>query len=196
MGAAMKDGDLQAALHQVLGNLKADEAAADDDCGFRLLLLDEVGDGERVLDGAQREDALVVGAGNVGLDCLGAGGKDELVVALVVFLAGFEVLHVNFLGIAVDCRDLGLHANVDVEALLEALGRLYGELLALFDDAADVVRFAAVGIRDVAGALEDDDLGVLVVAAQTCCCAGTAGNATDDYNFHSFSFECIECGST
>ena len=55
-------------------------------------------------------------------------------------------------------------------------------LLAVGDHAADVVGQAAVGERDVAAALEDEDFGVFVHAAQPRGARRAAGHAADDQN--------------
>jgi len=57
-------------------------------------------------------------------------------------------------------------AHVDVEAALEELRARQQWVLLLFDDAADEVGQAAVGEGDVGAALEGDDVGIFVVAAQ------------------------------
>lgn len=61
--AALHHGHLEPALAEVLGHLEADEARAHHGDAPRPLALDEVGDAVGVLDGAQREQALAVLAG-------------------------------------------------------------------------------------------------------------------------------------
>ena len=62
---------------------------------------------------------------------------------------------------AVDRGDLVVHAHVEVEAGAERCWGLQEQVLAVLDDTAEVVGQPAVGERDVAAALEHDDLGVL-----------------------------------
>ena len=158
--AALHHGHLEPALAEVLGHLEADEARAHHGDAPRPLALDEVGDAVGVLDGAQREQALAVLAGQPRHDRARAGGEDELVVALDVLAAIIEPANGDGAGLGVDGDGLLAHAHVDVEARTEALGRLQRELGAVGDGAADVVRQAAVGVAHVAGALDHDDLGV------------------------------------
>lgn len=176
--AALHHGHLEPALAEVLGHLEADEARAHHGDAPRPLALDEVGDAVGVLDGAQREQALAVLAGQPRHDRARAGGEDELVVALDVLAAIIEPANGDGAGLGVDGDGLLAHAHVDVEARTEALGRLQRELGAVGDGAADVVRQAAVGVAHVAGALDHDDLGVLVQAAQAGGGGGPAPPAT------------------
>src|SRR5699024_5280041 len=104
-----------------------------------------------------------------------AGGEDEVVVAQFV---GFALLRldVDGLGFAVDARGGGVDADVQVEAGAQGFRGLEQQGAAVLDDAAEVVRQAAVGEGDVAGGLEDDDLGGFVAAAE----AGSGGHAPGD----------------
>ena len=85
----------------------------------------------------------------------------------------------------------GLHfvayAHVHVEACAEAFGGLQGEGALVGDGAADVVGQAAVGVRDVAGTLEYDDLGRLIEAPKPGRRRGAAGHASYDNDFHGSS---------
>lgn len=71
--AALHHGHLEPALAEVLGHLEADEARAHHGDAPRPLALDEVGDAVGVLDGAQREHALAVLAGQPRHDRARAG---------------------------------------------------------------------------------------------------------------------------
>ena len=72
----------------------------------------------------------------------------------------------------------------DAEPPPEALGRLQGQLPLILDDPADVVGQAAVGVGDVARALEDDDLGLLVQTAEPGCGRCAARDSAHDHDFH------------
>ena len=67
-----------------------------------------------------------------------------------------------------------------VEEIAEPLGRGHQQLLPVGDHAADVIRQAAVGERDVAAPLEDEDFGVFIHAAEPRGARGPAGHAADD----------------
>ena len=188
MAPALDQGDVHAALAQVLGHLQADEPRAHHGGAARAGALDEVVDGEGVLHGAQGEQPVAVDARQVGDDRAGAGGEDELVVGLGVDLAAPDVAHGDGARRPVDRHGLVAHAHVDVEAGAEALRGLEGELRAVRDDVAHVVGQAAVGVAHVAGALEDDDLRALVQAAQAGGGRGPSGHAPDDDDLHDGSF--------
>ena len=80
----------------------------------------------------------------------------------------------------VDVDDLGVDADVEAEALEELLGCLEEQVVLVLDDAADVVRQAAVGVGDVTRPLDHHDLGLLVEATQ----AGGRRHAAGDTPHH------------
>lgn len=73
-----------------------------------------------------------------------------------------------------------IDADVDVEAIHQQPRGLEQQRCALRDDAADVVRQAAVGELDVAGGPQDDDLAILVVTTKTGRRRHTIGDTTND----------------
>ena len=184
MLAALHDRDFKAPFAQVLGHLQPDEAGAHDGGAPRLLAVDEVGDCVGILDGAQREQAPGIDAGKVGRHGAGAGGQDQLVVALDVLGAVVQATHGDGAGGAVDGDDLLAHAGIDVEAVAEALRCLRVTFGAIGDGTADVVGQAAGGVFHKAGALDHDDLGVLIQTAQTGRGGCSSGDAADDDDFH------------
>ncbi len=112
LGQGLDERDLQALVDEVLGDLDADEAAADDDGG---LLTANGGDhGVGVLDVAQGEGAL--DAGDRWAHRARAGGEDHLVIRQFLGRPGGEVAHVDDLVLAVDARGLGGDAHVEAEA--------------------------------------------------------------------------------
>ena len=118
----------------------------------------------------------------------GAGGQHELVVGLDVLAARRELAHGDGLRRAVDRQHLVPGAHVEGEGLPQALRGLQQQRLAILDVAADVVRQAAVGERDVVVALEDDDVGALIEPAQARGSRHPAGDAADDHNLHGEPF--------
>lgn len=69
----------------------------------------------------EEEEAREVNAWDRGFEGVGAGGENELVVALYCRGAGLQVLHGDGLGRAVNARHFMLRLDQDVEALLERL---------------------------------------------------------------------------
>ena len=84
------------------------------------------------------------------------------------------------MGHGIDVHDLAVDADVEAEALVELLRRLEQQVVLVLDDAADEVGQPAVGVGDVSGALEDDDLDRLVEAAEAGGGRHPAGDAADD----------------
>ena len=73
-------------------------------------------------------------------------------------------------------------ANFDAEHIAEPLGRGDEQLLAVGDDFAEIIGQAAVGERDIAAALEDDDFRLLVHPPQPRRTRSPARHAADDQN--------------
>ena len=125
------------------------------------MLVQEIVDAEGVFDGAEGEDALVrLHKGRP--HRLRPRRIDQLIVAFRILLAVGEVTHAHLFLLAQDLHRLAVHAHVHIEAAQKTFRRLQGQLFAVLDDAAYVVRKPAVGVRNVAAAFEHDDLRALV----------------------------------
>ena len=173
-----------ARLREALGHLEADETAAYDDGSLHARRGDVVFHPERVLNGAQSKNALVVYARHIGHGGLRARREQQLVIALGVLAAGLRLADGDRLGLRVYRDDLAVHAHVDVEPRLEAPGRLERQRPLVGDIAADVIRQPAVGIGHIPAALKNDDLGALVYAAEPRRGSRAAGDAADYNHFH------------
>ena len=180
----LHDGHVQPQVAQVLGHFQADETAAAHNGRARAFRVDELLHGEGVLHGAQGEQAIESYAGKLRPRGAGAGREDELVVGLFEHLSGFKIAHGHHMARRVDGLHFVAYAHVHVEAGAEALGGLQGEGALVGDGAADVIGQAAVGVRDVAGTLEYDDLGRLIEAPKPGRRRGAAGHASYDNDFH------------
>ena len=113
------------------------------------------------------------------------GRKHQGVVPLDGRGAGGEVLHLDGLILAVDAADFVPRADFDVEEIAEPLGRGHQQPLSIGDRAADVVRQAAVGERDVAGPLENEDFRPFIHAAEPRGARRPSGHAAG--NQHTFA---------
>ena len=71
-------------------------------------------------------------------------------------------------------------ADLDAEEVAEPLGRGDQQLPAVGNHAAKIIRQAAIGERHVAAALEDEDLRILIHAAEPSGTGSAAGHAADD----------------
>ena len=184
MRKALDNGDLHPQLPQVLRQLHADEAAARQHGGPGTVPVDVLLDAEGVLYGAQGEQLVDADAREPRLSGLGAGGEEQLVVALLKCLPGLQICHGDRLSFRVDGSDLVAHLHADPEAGEEALRRLERQLLGIGDHASDVVWQAAVGVRDVPGPLKDHDLRLFVQPADTGRGGSAARHAAYDDNLH------------
>lgn len=180
LGRGLDEGDLQAAVDEVLRDLEADGAADDDHGGAGAL--DRRHDRVGVLDVAQDEGALHAGHGRADGD--GARGQDEDVVAPLLLPAGGEVPDAQHVPVPVGVDDLVAHPDVEAEPGAQGLRGVQEQRGALLDDAAHVVEQAAVGEGHVAAALVHPDLGVLQQSAQTGGRGHSAGDAAHDDDSH------------
>ena len=124
--------------------------------------------------------AGAVDAGNGRFERGGAGGEDQRVVGLFVFVTGVEGAHSDAPGLAVDAQHLGTHAHIEVEPGAQALRGLQQQVVRRNDLAADKVGQTAVGKRDVGSAFENGDVRLFRKPAGTRGRAGSAGDAADD----------------
>ena len=184
MRKALDNGDLHPQLPQVLRQLHADEAAARQHGGPGTVQVDVLLDAEGILYGAQGEQLVDADAREPRLSGLGAGGEEQLVVALLKFLPGLQICHGDRLFFRMDGSDLVAHLHADPEAGEKALRRLERQLLGIGDHASDVVWQAAVGVRDVPGPLKDHDLRLFVQPADTGRGGSAARHAAYDDNLH------------
>ena len=173
----LDDRDRDARVAEVLGRLEADEAGADHDA-----------DDGRAADGAEEVLGVLDGAQHLHPVEAGdrrphrhrAGAQHELVERQLVLAAVGGGAHGHAVPGRVDADDLGADADVEAEALEQLLGRLQEQVVLVLDDAADVVRQAAVGVGDVTGPLDHHDLGPLVEAPEP----GGRGHATGHPTHH------------
>ncbi len=180
-------GGVDPGVDQVLRHLQADEAAPHHHGGAGALPLQEGANAEGVLHRPQGEDALQVDAGQGRTDGPGPGGEDQLVIGLSVLAAVAQPPDGDGVLLRLDGQDLVLDPDVDAEPGLEALRGLEGQDPLVLDGPPDVVGQAAVGVGDIAAPLQNDDLGLLVQAAQAGRRGGPSGHASDDDDFHDAS---------
>ena len=182
-------GHPDAAVDQVLRHLHADEAAAHHQGPLGPLEGHIVVDPVAVLHVPQGEHLGQVrpGEGRAYGGC--AGGYQQLVIGLVVLLAGGLAPHRDHLPRPVDLEHLGLHPHIHTEPCLHGGGGLEQQALPVGDGPADVRGQSAVGEGDVPAPLEEDDLRPLVQTAEPRRSAGAARHAADDDDLHVlFSF--------
>ena len=195
LAGPLDDGDIHPQLPQILRQLQADEAAAGQDGGLGVMGIDVVLDTEGVLYGAQGEQLLQPHAGKPGLGGLGAGREDQLVVGLLKFRPGLQILDGDGFFVRMEGGDLMSHPHIHPEAVKEALRRLEGQGLRVLDHPADVVGQAAVGVGDVPRPLKDHDLRLFVQPAQPGRRRGPSRYAADDDYLHvnaSFPFFALQ----
>ena len=179
-GGRLRHRHVEAAMPQLLGHFESDVTAAHHDGAATLAILRPRHDAFHVGDVAHHEMVRALDAGDGRPQRRCARGKNQRVVGLLVFAAGFQLAHPDAPGGAIDADDLGFDAHIQIEARLEALGRLHQQAVLLGDFTADEIRQSAVGKRHMRAALEDDDLAVLAQPPRACRRAGPAGDAADD----------------
>jgi len=123
-----------------------------------------------------------IDAGNRRLECLGARGKDELVVGKRVFAFRLEITDGHFPFLRVDPHGFMKRPDIEAEPLFERFGRLENEVVPIFDDVSDMVGQSAVGETDVRTAFENDDVGMLVETTGPGGGRCSSGNPADDHN--------------
>ena len=80
-----------------------------------------------------------------------------------------------------------MRPGVDGEHVAEHVGRRHQQFRFIWYDPANVIGQTTVRIGNIGPALDHDDLSVLVQAPQPGGAGGTAGDSTNDNDFHASS---------
>ena len=167
---------------EVFRHLQTDEAAADDGRRGRPLPIHDGPDPIHVVHVPEGVDTLPVDAGNGGPQRGGAGGQNELVVALGIL--SLRPSHQKGFGLFVNAQRLMSHPDVNVESGSHHLRGLQQQILPILDDVAHIIGKPAVGVADIAPPLHNDDLRALVQPADSRRRRRSACHASHDHNLH------------
>ena len=180
LGRFFRHRHVEPAVPQLLSHFESDVAAADYDGATTLAIVRPRHDFLHIGDASHHEMVRALDSGDGRFQWRCARGKYQCIVGFFVFAAGFTLLHPDAPGGTVDTDDLSFDARIQIEARLEALGRLHQQAVLLGDFTPDKIRQSAVGKRHVRAALEDDDLAVLAPPSRACGRASPTRDATDD----------------
>ena len=111
-------------MPELFGHLEADVAAAHNNRATGLAILDPRHDVLHVGDVAHGKVAWAVNARNWRAQRRGTGGQNQRVVRLFIFAAGRQFADFDNLRRAVNGKDFGADADVEVEPGAESIGRL------------------------------------------------------------------------
>ena len=170
----------QSALHEVFRHLDADETTAHDD-GLRALaeadsrLLHSLG----IFHRADGMDGFLLDAGNRRDERMRSGREQKLVVVLRHRLS---VLRANGNLVAIRCngRHFALRPHIERKHRPQPFRRLHEQAVLLLDDAASIIRQAAIRKRHMAAALDEHDVRRFIETAQTRCRRRTSSHAADN----------------
>ena len=87
-----------------------------------------------------------------------------------------------------DGGDFVMDLHIDTEAGIETFRCLKSQSIGIFNDISNIIRQAAVGIRNITGPFENNNLCFFIQSANPCRRGGTSGNSAYNYNFHIFVF--------
>ena len=135
----LHDRDKDATVMKVFRHLQSDEAGSDNKSLPHVFAFDILLDPVSIRDIAHREDTLQIDSRDRWFDRLGAGGEDQLVVALPVGFPGIQVCHSHSFFFDIETSDFRADPNVDLEAGGKALRSLDEQLFPIGDHSADVV---------------------------------------------------------
>ena len=180
----LDNGHIHAQFPQIFCQFQSNETAACQHSRFWMVLIDIFLDPEGILYRTQGKQLIDTNTGKSGLGRLCAGREDQLIIAFLEHLIGFQILHGNGLALRVDGGDLMAHLHVHAETGEEALRCLECQFFRVSDDIADIVRQSAVGVGNISRTLKHNDLCLFIQSADSCCSCGTASHASYDHNFH------------
>ena len=182
LGFELHQRHREPAMHQDLRHLQADVSTANHNRGLEPARIHHGLDRVHVRQTAEGKDPLVIGAGDRRADRLSAGAQNQSIIRLLVLCVFGLVVHDDGLGLAIDADDLAAGADIDVESLPHRLGSLDQKPYPVLDDAADVVRQAAIGEGNIAASFKQNDLGVFADPPGLSRRRRPARHATHDHN--------------
>src|SRR5450756_1378751 len=183
--------DVDLPLPQVLCDFDADEAPSDND-SLPDTSMDGLDDTVHIGDGPERIDALTVDARDGWAQGRTAGRQDELVIPVGRLGAGGEFFYSDCVCLPINTGYLMPRQEVDIEPLLHRRRCLDKQLAAICNDIAYVIGKPTIGETDVVSLFVNDDLRLLVEAAQARCSRSSPGVSTNNDDSHVFLlFPCL-----
>ena len=172
--------DRHTEVRELLDHLESDVAGTHHGGVARQNPLVPLDHGVHVRNGTKGEVTGPVDSGNRRAQRGRARSQDEVVVALRVDLVRLEVANLDVPGLSVDADRLAPSTNVEIESVLQALGSLDQQALAVLDLPTDVERKPAVRVRDETASFDHDDVRLFRQPTGPGGDAGTARDTTDD----------------
>ena len=135
----LNDRHLHAQFTQILRQFQADEAAACQDRGLRIILMNELFDAEGILHGPQRKHFFRADAGKPWLSGLSPRREEQLVIAFLKDFSAFQIPDRNTFSFRMDRDHLMMNLHCDPEAGEEAFRGLERQLFRILNDPADII---------------------------------------------------------
>ena len=105
--------------------------------------------------------------------------EEQLIVVFRVRRPLFRA-HRDFMTLRGDRRHFAFRPHIECEHRAQFFRRLHEQRSLFFDDAAGIIRQAAIRERHVTAALDEHDVRCFIQPTQTRCCRCSAGHAADD----------------
>ena len=133
-----------------------------------------------ILDRAEHADAVEAGQRRPDRRC--ARAQDECVVGKLPGRSAAGGAHRDVVPRRVYGDDLGADTHVQTEPVKESIGRLEQQIVLVLYHAADEVRQPAIGVGDMARALQHDDRRFLVQTTQSGGSRHPSRHPTNDHD--------------
>ncbi len=168
---------------EVFRHLQADESGSHHQGVFHPAVVHQSADPVRIRNGPEGVNRRMIETGNRRLYRRTSGGEEQLIVGFIVFPTRGQLFDPDLFLTGSDGQHLVTSAHLDVEQFLEPCGALQQQPSPLGDRIADVVRQAAVGIRNIIAPFKHDDFCSFVKSFEPCCRRHAGGNAANDKIF-------------
>ena len=136
--------DFKSGIRKIFSHLNTDISAANDNCFFRSFIFNKALYLHCVGDISQGENVRLVYALDVRTYRLCTGGKDQLVVAFLIYLARINPAYLHDMLFGNDLNSLVFNANIYIKSTAEALGSLQSKHSLVGDLTADIIRQTAI----------------------------------------------------
>ena len=182
MAGMLNHGHMKSAFPQVLRGFQSDKTAADHDRLFRPVL-HQCTECIHIRNRPERMYARIIRPRQSGSNGTRSGRQQQFIIRFRIFTA-VRPADRDSLFLTVQRNRLVLCTDLNIEPCLEFFLRHDQQGIPLRDYAAQMIRQAAIRIRDIGTALQQHDFHGFIQTAKSCRRARTRGNAADNNSFH------------
>ena len=183
---AFDKGDFHSKVPEIFRKFNTDKTSADYRGGFWFFGICKILDPEGVFNGTESKNSFGIYSRYWRNGRFCARSKKKLIIFFLKDVSVFKIFYGNGFcaWVYVDNFVEGFHFHP--ETAEKTFGSLESQFGRIGNNVADIIGKSAVCIGNISASLEDLYLRFFIKAANSCGGGGSAGNSSDNYNFHNF----------